>query len=187
MKLSKSLLDEKEIGQKIFKSGLNKAKNLLTDVFDLDFRNGDSKIINIEDDSDNLKYEILFDMNGRKITALFTFEEYQDDILREVLIIRELVVVNIPVEEVPNDIDKTIIKIMEILEEKYGINFTPLDPENEDKNIKEINTNEKNDCLKVIFTSEDHEAKFKAEFKYKQGKMGFLKIEQHKEHLIYFE
>lgn len=186
MKLSESLLHEKEFGERIFKSSLDKAKTLLTEIFDLDFINNDPKIINIIDEPENYKFEIIFDIRGRKITALFNFENDHDDILSEVLRIKETSVNDIFILDKAENFKDTVKNAMDYIEEKYDIDFTPLDPEEENKNI--ISTKYiKDESWLAIFNSDYYEAEFKAEYIFIPGSEAYLTITQCKNHIIYLE
>jgi hypothetical protein len=186
MKLSESLLYKSEFGAKIFNSSLDKAKNLLSDIFDLDFNNPDPKIIQINDDSTEYKYELWFDINGRKITALFNFEKQHDDILSEVLRISETVVEFILIEDESKDYNNIVRKAMDYLENRYDIDFIPLDPEEENKNIIDVKF-EKDESWYAKFVSENHESVFIAEYVHKTDEKASLKLTQFKHHIIYLE
>lgn len=184
MKLSESLLKEKDFGQRIFKNSIDKTKKILANIFQLDFENQDTRILSILEDKEKFNWSVMFDIEGRKIIAYFNFENKQDDILSEVLEITELEELNIHINVMGN-FQNTENSIMEILENKYDINFTPLDPDEVDPNIREINSNSQENKWEAYFTSPDHEAEFKAE--YIHGIQDYIKISQYKKHKIYLE
>lgn len=187
MKFSESLLKDSEIGCNIFDNSVNKAKVLLSEIFELDFINSDKKIVSINENSDNYFFEVIFSIDDREIKALLNYEKINDDILSEVLIIKELHNFNIPIQINDNDysFNNIINKAMDYLEEKYDIDFTPIDPEAKDKNIYKIVSDVKNNIWEVLFISSDYEAIFKAE--YNNDKKPYLKILQNNNHIIYLD
>lgn len=188
MKLSESLLYEKEIGQKIFISRLNKAKRLLSEVFEINFDIDDSKILNTKETY--LKYEILFKLKNRRLIAIFTFEKDYEDILKEVLKIQEKEVTCIPItiDDGKNNFKDIIKKIMAKLEEKYDINFIPLDPEEDDKNIKKVISNEVEGLWEATFTSDNNESEFKVKYQQIDNNVEpSFELTEYKQHLIYLD
>lgn len=72
------------------------------------------------------------------------------------------------------------------MEEKYDINFTPLDPDEKDNNIKKVISTEADNRWIAIFITNDHESLFRAEYMV-YDKQPLLQITQFKTHVIYFE
>jgi len=186
MKFSHSLLNTDDIGLKIFNNGVQKSKELLTEVFGLDFINGDSRIVGIVDDCKNYNFEVIFNLNGREITVDFIFET-EKDIVIEVLRIREIEECSIEFNSISDDFIVNINKVFDYLEDEFDLDFTPLDPIDIDTNIKEINKNQDEKTLKIIFTQDHHEGWFEAEYKYIQDEKQIIKIVQYKEHKIYLD
>lgn len=186
MKFSKSLINDKEFGHKFFNSRLNKAQSLLTDVFELDFTGNDSKVIDELKIPEQFKYSIKFKFNGRELTAKFQFVYCLEDLFTETFEIKEIAVIKVPLVAPANDFKSVVNEILEILEEKYDINFTPLDPDEEDTNIKKVILREADTRWVATFITNDHEAVFKAEYTL-IDKQPLLRITQYKTHIIYFE
>lgn len=187
MKFSKSLLQDQEIARRIFSNSIEKTKALLKDVFDLDFENKDTKIRELAQDDENNRFIVIFDLNGREITAELNFEPENDDILNETLKIHEFIEEDLILEDLPKNFKKAINKVMDLLEEKYDLNFIMLDPEEKDENIKNIKENTQETSWEVTFTHDDHEAEFKAIFLYREDKGSSLTVKQHRKHVIYLE
>lgn len=186
MKLSKSLLQDKELGSNIFNNSIKKSKILLTDVFDLDFKNKDSRIKKLVRKDELYLFNVIFNLNGREITATLFFEPEKGDIVQEVLRINEVVKDSLVLNSFPTDYKGAIGEVMDLLEEKYQLKFTPLDPEEKDKKIKTINENSLDKSWETIFTHEDYESEFKACFDYK-GNNSVLTIKEYKNHIIYLD
>lgn len=187
MKISESLLYENEFGGRIFNNSVEKAKKLLSNVFDLNFNELDPKIIKINDCSENYRYEVIFNINGREITAIFNFEsenlENEDRIVREVLRINELENCDIKINQ-DKDFKVSISEIIDSFEEKYDIIFTLLDPDEKNENIKEFKYDEKNKIFKLSFTTDYHEALFNIEY-IESDKV--VKVNKYNHHVIYLE
>lgn len=184
MKFSESLLKEKDIGQRIFLNSLSKSKALLKDIFGLDFEKDDPKILKLEEDSNEYKFKVSFLLNNREIKALFEFKKENEGIVSEVLKIHELDAEEIILTRYDNFKNVTN-EIMDILEKKYELNFTPLDPGERDENIKLFSCNQKEQILRIVFTTDDNEAEFEVLYKFPDNKN--LIISECKQHLIYIE
>ncbi len=190
MKFSKSLLKTEDIASKIFKNGVMKSKELLTEVFGLDFRNNDERIVSISDNEDLFKYEVVFSLNDRHITVKFSFDEDSNsDIVSEVLEINEIEKEDI----ISIDIDKSNIsnfnsnidKIIDYLEKRFELNFTPLDPEDKDEKIKQIVKKEENlnTIWYVKFIQEYHEGSFELYYNHIDKSIELTKNKKHKIYL----
>lgn len=185
MKFSKSLLADSDIGNKVFSNSIIKAQTLLTDIFDLSFNGSDPRIKTYELNDDTMSFTISFTMNDRLINAELCYEDIQTDLFHEVLNICEDVTEHIELTDIPKDYNNAVSKVMDILESKYELVFTPLDPNDVDNNIKYISGRPENDKLEIVFTHEDHEALFTATFLFSDEPM--LSVVQAKKHSIFLE
>jgi len=188
VKYNKSLFEQKECREEIFKVSTSRAKCFLTDIFNLNFKVDDTKIINICDNIDNLTFEVFLNINGRNISALFFYENNPADKFREALIMSEIEIKIIPIITNSSDNFKNITnKITNFLESFYDITFTPLDPQDIDSNIKSEKCDEAAGHWKAEFTTNDHEAVFTAEYEHSLELQNCLKVTQFKKHIIYFD
>lgn len=185
MRFSKSLLQDKDIGKKIFNSSIEKTKQLLSDIFELDFTVENSMIKEVIKDDYLYFFKMIFNFKNREISATLNYEPEEIDVVQETLNISEIVEEEIQIKDIPNDYQKAINKVMDILEEKYEINFTPLNPSEIDNNIKNINN--QNFCWEVIFIHNDHEGEFKAIYTHNEKEGSSLTVIEHKQHIIFFE
>lgn len=182
MRFSRSLLENEDIKRNIYQKGVSKSKKVLTDIFGLDFESKNANIVNSDENESKLNLDISFIFNDRKIAAKYYFDEDKDDMLNEILLITENEKEAIQLDNVSEDFISNINKIQDILEEKYELNFTPLDPEEEDMNIIAIEST--SNSWKVIFNQDFHEGKIIAS--YKEGDH-VIQIDILREHRIYID
>lgn len=187
MKFSKSLLEDKDIGKNIFNSSIGKTKELLSDVFGLDFKTKDPMIKEIIIDEDFYLFKVTFYLNNRVISASLNYQPEGKDVLRETLTISESVERNIEIKIVESDYKKAINQIMDFLEEKYEINFISLDPDEIDNNIKIVEENREEKFLEVVFSNDSYESEFKARFIHNEEGLSSLSVIENKKHIIIFE
>lgn len=181
MKFSESLLKDKELGGRVFESSIKKSEKLLSDIFGIDFERGveEKNIISYKKDKDSYLYEVVFKFKEREIKADLTFEP-ENDIFSEVLKIFEYSEEIIEIQG--NSFNEKVKNIISILEEKYGLDFVPLDPEQVDKNIKKISSDEEFSNWETKFTADHHESTFNAKLENDK-----LTIKEDKEHLFYLD
>jgi hypothetical protein len=187
MQLSKSLLNDPNIGHLIFQNSLVQIKSLLSDIYGLNFNNSDPNIIELTENKELNKFNAVFIHNGRNVTAALDFEESQDDIVRGVIRIHDFdeEIISIPGQAVSfNDV---VAKIESILEERFALSFIHLDPDQKDVNIKDMIKNDQDETLEIAFTIEDQEATFKAMYKFKPDVEPAFKLVRHNQHIIYLE
>lgn len=191
MKFNDSILNNADIGQIFFLSSINKANQLLTDVFGLNFYDNDPSIIGINADKDQYRYEVVFNYNGGKIQSVLNYDKTGDDNLQELLYISEHDE-RIDSETIyfPDDIrtfNDAINKCMAYLEDKYNINFTPLDPGEADENITSVNFNENEETWEAAFIDNNQEAEIKAQYKKDKDGISALNISRFRKHVIYLD
>lgn len=187
MKYSKSVLLEGDFQKKIFEKGVEKCKEFLTDIFGVDFNENDEKITNVLEDFENKTFEVWLCLGKRTIFVSFAYEEDDDDFIQEILTIEETNSENVSVNNIPSDYTKAVNHVMDLLEEKYELEFTPLDQSEKDENIKTVYNQPNENIMEVIFTHEDHEATFKAVFRFVGSGESSLNVEQFKKHIIYLD
>lgn len=193
MKFSSSLLENKDISTKIFNNSIAKANLLLKDVFGLNFDGNDLNIKKINEDADKFRYGVIFTLNGREITVSLTYnDEDNSDILTEVLSICESISENFiafasikNVKEADSQFFDNVKEVQNYLEEKFDLNFTPLDPDDKDINIVSIELKEDNFTMNSIFKQEHHEGTFEVKYKFVPGQKQIVTLIQHKQHKIY--
>lgn len=188
MKFDKSLINDKEAGIKLFKNRLKKAQEMLKEIFEVNFTSYDPMILHVDDKSEQFKYEAVFKLNERTITAIFEFEEHLNSgILVEVLKIKETEIKDIPIITDTLSFKIVVNRILSILEGVYDINFTTLDLDEEDEHIKKVISNETENFWAAIFTTEENEGAYKAEYILSESKQPFLRITNYKKHIICFD
>ncbi|MCT4584048.1 MAG: hypothetical protein N4A54_03900 [Peptostreptococcaceae bacterium] len=187
MKFSYSLLKNTDIRQKLYSNGVAKTKELLKDVFGLDFEKEDPKIIDIKVQEKEFCFGVIFLLNGRKISAGYGLEKEKDNIVSEILLITETEEEKVIIKNISNKFEDNINKVQEYLEERYELNFTPLDPNEKDENIIEIINNKADLTWEVTFIQEHHESKFIARFMQIENTTYNMQITQLKKHKIYLD
>lgn len=192
MKYSWGLLQDQEIGQRLFKNGMRKTYKLLVDVFDLDVNEDEiiqnQRVISCLKDPDTYQFEVVFMLSKRIIAIKYALDPVQEDIVQEVLKISEKVNTKFPLNEFHNSYKEAMAYAMTILETNYGLVFTPLDPDETDSNIKEIQ-DDLQSTWQVVFTQDDFESTFKAVYDYVEGdpSQSSLTITEDKLHFIYLD
>lgn len=168
MKFSIGLLHDKDIGEKIFHKGVAKSNKLLKDIFDLNFNDDVPDLEDFTLDYEKRVYKLSFHFKERYIKALLTYVPVDVDVIQDVLEIYEedktAYFKDLDVYDYYNAVETAI----EILENKYKLNFTPLDPEERDINILDLKSNEP-DLFEVAFTQDDYEGTYKASVDIKEG------------------
>lgn len=187
MKYSKALLKDNEIGQKLYGNSVIKVKELLSDIFGLSFESDDPRIKRISENAMTKVFEVEFNIGDRTIFATQSYESVQDDLVQELLIISESVVEDIPLVDIPVDYQQAVNSVLNLLESKYELNFTPLDSMEEDGNVKMVHNQPDEHTMEVIFTHEDHEALFKAVLLFVDNGKSSLTVQQNKHHSIYLD
>lgn len=187
MIFSKSLLEDNDIGKRIIENSIEKSKSLLNEIFDLDCVNASSNIKELHQGENMNIFKVVFMFGDREINVTLEYEGCGEDLVKEVLIIRESSEESIVLDVPGRDYKSACDAVMNYLEEKYQLDFTPLDPDEEDSNIASIRDDAEDMIYKVCFTHDDHEAIFTAALVYKEDIKQILKINQDKKHCIYFE
>ncbi len=196
MKFSGSLLGNNDIGIKIFNNSIVKTKNLLKDVFGLDFDGADPNINKIDEDKENFRYGVVFTLNGREIAAEFTYEaeDFSNDIVTEMLCISEYTTEDILLPEAKSagGEDKKLFwenvkGIQDYLENRFELNYTPLDPEEKDKNIISAASDEERLTWVSIFTQDHQEGSFEVKYNFVAGHEQKVKLVHHKQHKIFLD
>lgn len=187
MKYSKALLKDNDIGMKLYDNSVAKSKELLSDIFGLTFVPQDERIVRISENPETKVFEVEFKLSDRTIFATQSYESDAEDLVQEILNISESVVEDIPLVDIPSNYDQALHRVMDILEQKYDLNFTPLDPHDTDKNIKMVQSQLDEHAMAVIFVCEDQEALFTATFIFVDNGASSLSVKQDKQHTIYLD
>lgn len=188
MKFSKDLLDNQEIGRKIFLKSVEKTKEFLKDVFGLDFSRKDLRIKEIVKNDDLNTFIVIFNYKDRFITSILNYQFENDNTVKETLSINEIFESIVEMELIEKDYQNALNKAIDFLESKYNINFIMLDPDEKDTNIININENKLDGIFEVIFKCENKEsALFKATFYHEKEGVSSLKIDEYMNHLIIFD
>ena len=142
MKATKTILKDKEIGKKIYEKGLRQAKQLLNEIFSVNFDSLEN-FKHYKEDSDAYSFEAVFDFNNREVRASFQFYPEDNDMLSEVLDIwTDSVEIKKPIFIFSNEYKERISQLMSFVEKNYDVNFTPLDPEEIDEQILYVKDND---------------------------------------------
>lgn len=172
MKFSGSLLQSKSIGERFFYNSLNKVNSLLSSIFGLDFSG--EKGIKINKNIDEYNYSVSFILDGHEINAVFEYEveDYQNNILSEVLTIIENDVEITSFEngcshdQLQDRFLSCVHEIQKYLENKYEIDFTPLIPGENDPKIVSTNCNINDLTWESIFTQDHLDGQFIIHYKF---------------------
>lgn len=167
MRFNESLLRNTDYGEQIFRNAIDEGKELLVTIFGIRF---DDDVILITDNSSLYRYEISFKFRGRILTGMIIFEKDSENILNTVLKIKERILRNIPITVDTSDYQKTVNEIMDVLEGKYSVDFTPLDPSKQDPNIQKVYFNSDKNYFEAMLTSEKLESKVIAKYQFDLNK-----------------
>lgn len=185
MKFSRSLLAVDGAGERIFNGSVDKAKALLKSIFDIDFNCVGTEIKDFSVNYGTNVFTTVFEYLGRTITAKLSYVSVQDDIIQDILEISEEPVSVLVENGISNDLKTSVNKALDILEERYNLNFTPLDPDDKDNNIKNI-INPDSESMTIRFTQDDHEGEYTASIFIHEGLYNLSVISEIK-HLIYLD
>jgi hypothetical protein len=196
MKFSGSLLENKDIATRIFSNSVSKTKSILKDIFGLNFEGSDPMIKAVTEEVESFKFDVVFTLNEREITADFKYEveDLAGDIVTEILTISESTSERIKMADIRADTKdgkqlywKYVNGLQDYLESKFELNFTPLDPEEKDSNIISINPDEDNLSWICAFNQEHQEGRYEATFQLTPGKDQYMLLTQRKKHMIYLD
>lgn len=196
MKFSGSLLEDKDIGIKIFNNSLNKCKTLLKDIFGLNFEGEDPNIINVNEDTKNYNFSVVFNINNREIIANFNYEaeESSNNMVIEILNIKEpcIEIVELLSPETKGMDDKenffsNLNKVQDYLERNFEINFTPLDPDEKDENINSVNLDEKSLSWNARLTQDYNEGYYEVIYRYLPEQAQHFIINHYNHHKIFLD
>lgn len=186
MKFSTSLLSDVGIRKKLFTSGVEKSKELLALIFGLDF-NSDNNILTINEQAELFTYTVSFLYHGRTLTASYGLETKEDNLETEVLSVAETDKEYVRLDKATESFSKNVNLIIEYLENRFELNFTPLDPAEDDKNILEINFDEKEQIWQVTFLNEKIEGKIIAAYMLAEKEEQTLQLTYLKKNIIIFD
>jgi len=161
MKFSIGLFYDSEIGKNIFTNEITKANKLLNEIFGLDFNQGIPGTNDAVIDYDKKIYKIGFSFKNRYIRAQLVFMQVDVDVIQDALEIYEDARIIYSEYNLPGDFYDAVDKVINILEDLYDLNFTPLDPNDKDINIIDIIKKEP-ELFEVVFTHDDFEGNYKA-------------------------
>lgn len=207
MKFSKTLLDNDEIRKRVFENGIDKANELLEYIFGADVCNSINEIINENDkefyddvsfivDTDSniminkqtliMQYGISFNYNNRDINFIYSIceSDKDEDLLEEIINIREF---NVKEEKIEimnkKDFYKAIEEVENFLEERFDLNFTPLNLDIRDENIFDITIDEECNEWRVTFKQDDFEGEYISIFNLDDNSLKLIEIKDHKVYL----
>jgi hypothetical protein len=196
MKFSGSLLENKDIGTRIFNNSVSKTKNLLKDIFGLNFEVTDPNINSLIEDTENYRFETIFTLNSRKITAglFYEVEDLTNDIITETLTITEHANENVLLPgavkagtEYRKLFWENVKRVQDYLEKRFELNYTPLDPEDKDENIISVAHDERNFTWKSVFKQDHQEGNFEVKYNFVAGQDQYIAIVQNKQHKIFLD
>lgn len=178
MKYSVSLIDSED-----------KAKTLLSEVF-IKGREIIDSLYNIGIDfpvdrhfhsnSESYRYTIKHSDQLMFTFALTKIDKFYHEIVR-IIEHKEFETI---IEDQENN-KMAIHKAIDYLEEKYDLDFTPLNPDNPDKRINFVESN--GNKLKASFILNDVDSIYSVEFTCDDGKNGHLKISEDITHTIFLD
>ncbi len=181
MKYSTSLVKNEDVAIKLLAEVFNKGKSLISDIYGVELNDPILSDFEIDTKVDRYCYTI---MPIKDISVKFQLKKGDSSLLNEVITINEVVNEFIVFEDFNNNRD-AMYGVIDYLEKTYDLDFTPLNPENPDKKIKRIES--ENSHLRVIFSQNELESDFKAVFVCEDGKNCSLEIEENKNHSIYLD
>lgn len=190
MRFSKSLIEDKSIRDKLFLQGIKKSNEVLEDIFGIDFTEDDPRVTDKYSNEDMFYYGFRLELNGRKLNVEYKLNKNEEDLLAEVLEISEVETENIEIicdKPDENNFNYVVSRLQEQLEDKYGIYFQPLDPEDRDERIKEIVLDEKYGVWQVKFTEEFKEGEVFVCYLYTNEPKQTAKIIHRNRHEIYLD
>lgn len=171
MRFSKNLLDDNEIRDRLFQSSVQKTNNFIREIFQVDVES-DANLIkgNKIIDRNNYKYGLVIAKDGRSIGIGCCLEEVENDMYAEVINIFEVLIDNLPL---PDQEDMSYNEMCDYaqtyLEDKYDLNFTPIDPENNDANILSIEEDPDKFLWKALFVQPYHDGQHLAQINIVDG------------------
>lgn len=186
MKFSSNLLSDTEIRNKLFKSGVEKSQELLTLIFGLDFNSQDTNIINVDKQPEQFTYTVSFLYHGRTLTASYGLQP-EGLLESEILSVAETDKEIVTLENATDSFSSNVNLIIEYLEKRFDLNFTPFDPGEDDKNILEINFDEREQVWQTIFLTECFEGKVIAAYMLTEKQKQTLQLTYLKNHIIIFD
>lgn len=183
---SKNLLNNQEIAEGLFNATVDKSIKYLREILGEDFfiLDPDGEI---EKELDKYKFEAVFNFNERCIHATISLEEEKEDLLKEVLRLKEEKEKIIIVNYIPGSYKDAINNVVDILEQTYNLNFTPLDPSYKDKNIRDIKENKNKGYWKARFLHDDIEGEIEALFTFNENEGSTLIVKEYKNYIIYLD
>lgn len=185
MKFSKGLLSVNEVGDRIFNGSIDKAKKLLSSIFGMDFKSGGAGIKDFSINYGTNVFITVFEYLERTITAKLSYIPVENDIIQDILEISEESITVFTQNSISDDFITSVNKAMDILEEKFNLCLTPLDPDEKDKNIKDI-INQEPESFTVKFTQEDYEGEYTASVIISNGSYNFNVVRDTK-HVIFLD
>lgn len=185
VKFSRSLLSVGEVGDRVFNGSIDKAKELLSSIFGIDFECGGDGIKDFSINYGTNVFTTVFEYLGRSITAKLSYIPVNDDIVQDILEIIEEPVTVLTKSKLSDDFKKAVNTAMDILEEKFDINFTPMDLDEKDANIKEIRILEP-ESMTISFIHDDQEGEFTAAVFINEGFYN-LSVIHLKKHIVFFD
>lgn len=184
MKFSKTLLENKEIKERIFENGVEKANELIEYIFGSEALLSLQNVIKDDKNEDLfiMKYGANFNYNDRDIYFLYVICECEEDtsLLEEVINIMEFNTKQIKLNISSDSFKNSISEIKNYLEKQYKLDFTPLNLDIKDKNILDVNVDEEAKEWITVFNQEDFEGKYIATFSFKDSILEIKKIKEHK-------
>lgn len=186
MRFSKGLLKDQIIMKGLFDRSIEKTKKFLLEIFELYVNLPDRRIENITKDDELYSYKVKFNFKERNLMAELTFEPDEKGYVQEVLNIHEFKD-NELFFLVPKNYEEATNAVLKHLEKKYSLNFTPLDPEDKDENIKQFIENDEKQSVEAIFTNEDYEEEIKVSFIYDENNPSSVTIKEYRQYKIYLD
>lgn len=191
MRFSKSILFDKSIGTNLFNGMVDKTNKFIKDVYDIDVNSNDARIRSINADDNNYRYGMIINYGERNIGIGCSFEkeENRDDTFSEVLHIVEVYneSVSIPESKCKDSYNKLVDSTQTYLENRYGLNFTPIDPETNDPNIIDVEENENQYIWKALFAQAHHEGRYEVQMSGDPKVGACIKVIANKRHKIYLD
>ena len=189
MKLSKSVLLDEFIGEKLFNGMKDKTNKFIKDIYDIDVN--DASIKSVNTDIKNYRYAIIFNHSGRSIGIGCSFEddEKTDDMICEVLHIVEVdnKSISIPNTNIERTYNELVDAAQTYLENNFDLNFTPIDPNTNDPKIIGVEENENQYIWKTLFTQPYHDGRYEVYVSVVPHTGAYINIVANKRHKIYLD
>ncbi len=191
MKFSKDLLDDVEVKSRMFDSTVQKTNNFVKDIYLIDADKGDHRIkSNKVIDLENYRYGLVISIGNRNIGIGCNLEGVDDtnNMVTEVINIFEAQIDKVTIPNAGKMFYNELLDYAQTyLEDKYGLNFTPIDPDDKDSNILSIEEDPVTFYWKALFVQPYHDGHYVSKINVTERDQVTLETVINKRHKVYLE